>query len=82
MAPVVTQPVELAERSRPNARSIGCVERSRGIDLYVTEALPAHAVIAVHSEGETAFDQMAKGYPAEFVNDEHSYWKELTGEDD
>lgn len=63
------------------ARSIGCVERSRGIDLYVTEALPARAVIAVHSEGETAFDQMAQGYPTTFVNDEHSYWKELTGED-
>lgn len=67
---------------RAFARSRGAVCETSGFDLYARGALPASAVLEIHTEGEASFTSMAQGYPAAFVDHGLTHWKELTGEDD
>jgi hypothetical protein len=49
-------------------RRLGCEpDRCRGFDLYTTQALGSESVIAVHTEGEPNFIDLARGYPSEFI---------------
>ena len=66
---------------RAFARSRGAVCETSGFDLYARGALPASAVLEIHTEGEASFTSMAQGYPAAFVDHGLTHWKELTGED-
>ena len=83
-------PVTLADCSYGAARAvIAAFTRSRGgipekfaFDLRVTSPLPPAAVLAVHTEGEPAYDGMGRCYPAGFVDVDIGRWKELTGDDD
>ena len=83
-------PVALADCGLYSARAaIAAFARSRGgipdkfaFDLRVTSPLPPAAVLAVHTEGEPAFEGMWRCYPAGFVDTDIGRWKELTGEDD
>jgi hypothetical protein len=83
-------PVRLADCGFSAARAVvAAFVRSRGgipdkfaFDLRVTSPLPAAAVLAVHTEGESTFAGMARGHPASFVDVSIGRWKELTGEDD
>jgi hypothetical protein len=63
-------------------RSQGAYPEKFAFDLYVKEALPAAAELAVHTEGDTAFTSMGRTYPAGFIDVDVGRWKELTGEDD
>lgn len=82
-------PVELADASYSAARAvIATFARSRGavpdkyaFDLRVTSPLPGTAILAVHTQGESAFEGMGRSYPAGFVDVSVGRWKELTGED-
>ena len=82
-------PVRLADCSFSAGQAvIAAFTRSRGgipeklaFDLRVTSPLPPAAVLAVHTEGEPAFDGMGRRYPAAFVDVAIGRWKELTGED-
>lgn len=49
-------------------RMLGCRPDKGGFDLYTHQPLPAEHVLAVHSEGEPNYDNMARGYPARFVD--------------
>lgn len=64
------------------ARSRGGIPGKQAFDLYVENALPANAVLAVRTEGEPEFESMGRGYPNGFVDVNVSRWKELTGEED
>jgi hypothetical protein len=83
-------PVTLADCSFYAARAvIAAFARSRGgipgklaFDLRATSPLPPAAVLAVHTEGEPAFEGAGRCYPASFVDVDIGRWKELTGEDD
>jgi hypothetical protein len=83
-------PVRLADCGFSAAcAAIAAFTRSRGgipdkfaFDLRVTSPLPPAAVLAVHTEGEPAFDSMGRSYPARFVDINIGRWKEVTGEDD
>lgn len=83
-------PVTLADCSLNAARAvIAAFTRSQGgipgkfaFDLRVTSPLPPAALLAVHTEGEPAFETMGRCYPASFVDIDIGRWKELTGEDD
>jgi hypothetical protein len=48
------------------ANSVGCSIRDEGIDFWSGEALPPSAILKIHTEGEPAFQSMARGYPASF----------------
>jgi hypothetical protein len=52
-------------------RTLGCVpDDTGGFDLYATRSLGPQAVLAIHTEGEAVFAEIAKGYPAEFFGRE------------
>lgn len=63
-------------------RSAGSIPDKNSFDLYANRPLPPEAVLAVHTEGEPDFANLARGYPAGFVDVNIGRWKELTGEDD
>jgi hypothetical protein len=48
------------------ARTLGCDRDTGAFDLYATRSLGAEAVLAIHTEGDAVFAEIAKGYPAEF----------------
>lgn len=48
------------------ARAIGCKPDRNAFDCYVTRALGAEAIIAIHSEGEPHYTALARGYPSAF----------------
>jgi hypothetical protein len=83
-------PVRLADCSFSAARAVvATFTRSRGgvpdkldFDLRMTSPLRPAAVLAVHTEGEPAFEGIGRCYPASFVDVNIGRWKELTGEDD
>ena len=47
-------------------RSIGCEPDGENFDFYATQPLGPEAVLAIHTEGDPAFEILALGYPAEF----------------
>jgi hypothetical protein len=47
-------------------RTLGCDPDTGAFDLYATRSLGAEAVLAIHTEGEAVFSEIAKGYPTEF----------------
>jgi hypothetical protein len=52
-------------------RTLGCVpDDTGGFDLCATRSLGPQAVLAIHTEGEAVFAEIAKGYPAEFFGRE------------
>lgn len=63
-------------------RSLGCVPSKHAFDVYVTAPLPGTAVLAIHSDADPTFSDVAVTYPAGFVDVDIGRWKELTGEDD
>jgi hypothetical protein len=64
------------------ARSRGSTPAKHAFDLYVDQPLPPTAILAAHAEGDAAFVEMGRGYPAGFVDVEIGHWKELPGEDE
>jgi hypothetical protein len=62
--------------------SRGGIPSKFAFDLRVTSPLPSAAVLAVHTEGQPAFEGMGRRYPAGFVDTDIGRWKELTGKDD
>ncbi|MBY3407576.1 hypothetical protein [Rhizobium laguerreae] len=62
------------------ARSLGCIPSKGDFDLYATAALPATAILSVHSDGEPTFGAMGCGYPEGYTDVNIGRWKELTGE--
>jgi hypothetical protein len=64
------------------ARSRGAIPSKFAFDLYVETALPATAVLAVHTNGDAAFETMGRGYPDGFIDVDVDRWKELTGDED
>jgi hypothetical protein len=64
------------------ARLRGGTPDKLSFDLRVMSPLPPLAVLAVHTEGEPAFEGMGRSYPAGFVDVAIGRWKELTGEND
>ena len=50
------------------ARSIGCDSRNGSFDLYANRRLGPEAVLAIHSEGDAAFEAMGREYPERFVD--------------
>lgn len=44
-------------------RSLGCQSEPLGFDVYITESLPASAILAIHSEGDASFIGLADSYP-------------------
>lgn len=63
-------------------REHGAIPEKHAFDLYATSALPADAILAVHTDGEARFADIARGYPSGFIDVAISRWKELTGDDD
>lgn len=63
------------------ARSRGAFPDKFAFNLYVENALPATAVLAVHTRGDAAFESMGRDYPDGFVDVQIDRWKELTGEE-
>lgn len=49
-------------------RSLGCLGDQKDFDLYAETALPAAAVLRVHSSGETDFDMLGQTYPSNFIS--------------
>jgi hypothetical protein len=49
------------------ADSVGCPTRDEGIDFWIGEPLSPEAILAIHTEGDEAFQQMARGYPIGYV---------------
>jgi hypothetical protein len=64
------------------ARSCGAIPSKFAFDLYVETALPATAVIAVHTKGDSAYKLMGRDYPAGFIDVDVGRWNELTGVED
>lgn len=50
------------------ARTLGCHADGGAFDLYAFQSLGADAILKVHSEGDTIFALIARGYPAGFNN--------------
>ena len=52
-------------------RSLGCLISSldKAFDLRVIEPLPSAAILAVHSEGDSAFASMGRGYLEAYTNE-------------
>lgn len=48
------------------ARSIGCVPDFGAFDLCAVRPLGPETVLAIHSEGEAAFERIGRGYPITF----------------
>lgn len=64
------------------ARSRGAIPEKSAFDLYVRQALPATAVMAVHTAGAASFNALGHSYPKGYVDVNVGRWKELTGEED
>ena len=64
------------------ARSRGAIPDKLAFSLFVERALPATAVLAVHTESDPAFESMGRDYPEGFIDVDVGRWKELTGEED
>jgi hypothetical protein len=64
------------------ARSRDAIPSKFAFDLYVETALPATAVLAVHTKGDAAFESMGRDYPEAFIDVDVGRWKELTGGED
>lgn len=63
-------------------RSLGCIPDKHAFDLYITAPLSSEAVLAVHTEGDSTFAAMGRGFPLGFIDVDLGRWKELTGDDD
>lgn len=50
--------------ARTFAMSLGCKVTREHLDLHVVRALGPEAVLAVHTEGDEVYPQIARGYPA------------------
>jgi hypothetical protein len=50
------------------ARTLGCRPDNGAFDLYVDQPLSPEAVLAIHSEGDSRFSVIARGYPAGFID--------------
>ncbi|PIW28678.1 MAG: hypothetical protein COW30_06925 [Rhodospirillales bacterium CG15_BIG_FIL_POST_REV_8_21_14_020_66_15] len=61
-------------------RSRGTTPEKFAFDLYVEVALPPQAVLAVHAEGDIAFNAMGREYPEGYIDVDVGLWEELTGE--
>ncbi|NTH49197.1 hypothetical protein G6K98_31645 [Agrobacterium rhizogenes] len=48
------------------ARTLGCRAERGAFDLYAFQPLGADAILKAHSEGDTTFDAMARGYRVGF----------------
>lgn len=48
------------------AGTLGCHADSGAFDLYARQALGPEAILKIHSEGDTTFAEIARGYPAGF----------------
>ncbi|GAA0034011.1 MULTISPECIES: hypothetical protein [Bradyrhizobium] len=48
------------------ARTLGCRPDREGFDLYTQEPLEPAAILAVHTEGESKFKKVGRGYPTTF----------------
>jgi hypothetical protein len=64
------------------ARSHGAIPSKFAFDVYVENALPATAVLYIHTKGDDAFESIGRDYPEGFVDVDVGRWKELTGEED
>ena len=64
------------------ARSRGAIPSKFAFDLYIETALPATAVLVVHTKGDAAFESMGRDYPEGFIDVDVGRWKELTGDED
>lgn len=49
------------------AHTLSCQPDGGAFDLYSTTPLGLVAVLAIHSQGEPSFKNMARGYPVGFV---------------
>jgi len=63
-------------------RTLGCIQSKQSFDLYVTAPLPKEWVLEVHRKCDCSFQTIACGYPADYVDIDNGYWKELTSEGD
>jgi hypothetical protein len=63
-------------------RSRGGFPEKQEFGLRVMAPLPAAAVLAVHTEGEPAFEGMGRAYPIGFVDVSIGRWKEITEDED
>lgn len=63
-------------------RAMGCIPSKSAFDLYVKAPLGGDAVLAIHTEGDTAFTAIGRGYPTGYIDVDIGRWKELTGEED
>lgn len=50
-------------------RSLGCPGDQKDFDLYAESALPAAAVLRVHSAGEADFEMMGQTYPSNVISE-------------
>jgi hypothetical protein len=48
------------------ARSLGCIPDSAAFDLCAIRPLGTEAVVAIHTDGEAAFERIGSGYPISF----------------
>lgn len=48
-------------------RSLGCQPETNGFDLYTQQPLGPQHILAIHSEDDTTFPAIARGYPARYV---------------
>lgn len=48
------------------AETLECVPNFREFDLFSSRALGSEAILSVHTEGESAFRRIARGYPSKF----------------
>lgn len=77
-----TQHADLAAKAvmATYSRSLGSRPASNAFDLYVTEPLPASAVLAVHTEAEPSFSRLGRGFPARYTNADIGGWDEIAAE--
>ena len=66
---------------RAFALHMGCVTDKLPVDLCAVRPLPPQAILAVHTEGDPAFNGMGRDYPAGYVDTDLGWWKALTGDD-
>jgi hypothetical protein len=64
------------------ARSHGAIPTKFAFDLYVEKALPATAVLSIHTKGDGVFESIGRDYPERFDDVDVGRWRELTGEED
>lgn len=66
---------------RAFALHLGCVTEKHPVDLCAVRPLLPQAILAVHTEGDPAFNGMGRDYPAGYVDTDLGWWKALTGDD-